>query len=70
MVRAFRVEETTPGLHRGTSVARQAGFGSLLIAAGVNPKALGVIMGHATIAMTFDLRAPHAGRTRRGGRRD
>jgi integrase len=27
---------------------------SLLIAAGVNPKALSVIMGHATIAMTFD----------------
>lgn len=27
---------------------------SLLIAAGVNPKALSVIMGHSTIAMTFD----------------
>jgi integrase len=27
---------------------------SLLIAAGVNAKALSVIMGHATIAMTFD----------------
>jgi integrase len=27
---------------------------SLLIAAGVNPKALSTIMGHATIAMTFD----------------
>jgi integrase len=27
---------------------------SLMIAAGVNPKALSVIMGHATIAMTFD----------------
>lgn len=27
---------------------------SLLIAAGVNPKALSVIMGHATISMTFD----------------
>jgi integrase len=28
---------------------------SLLIAAGVNAKALSVIMGHATIAMTFDV---------------
>jgi integrase len=27
---------------------------SILIAAGVNAKALGVIMGHSTIAMTFD----------------
>jgi integrase len=27
---------------------------SLLIAAGVNAKALSVIMGHSTIAMTFD----------------
>ena len=27
---------------------------SLMIAAGVNPKALSAIMGHATIAMTFD----------------
>jgi integrase len=27
---------------------------SLLIAAGVNPKALSVILGHSTIAMTFD----------------
>jgi integrase len=27
---------------------------SLMIAAGVNPKTLSVIMGHATIAMTFD----------------
>jgi integrase len=30
-------------------------FASLMIAAGVNAKALSMIMGHATIAITFDV---------------
>ncbi len=39
---------------------------SLLIAAGVNAKALSVIMGHSTIAMTFDTYGPPD--ARRAGR--
>ena len=37
---------------RGTSSRHE--FASLMVAAGVNARALSTIMSHATIAMTFD----------------
>lgn len=49
-----QISRSSPGLERLTLHEARHTYASLMIAAGVAPKTLQTVMGHASIAITFD----------------